>query len=955
MKFVGPTRLAVAIAVQVATGDLRAAESPATGAPADGDDLEEIIVTGSRIQQRLADAPVAVVVVSREDIERASQDAIGKVLQQLPTNTGFSSNTGVNNGGDGATRINLRGLGSERTLVLVNGRRFVYGGNGGNTSVDVNMIPLSVVDHVEVVGVGSSTIYGSDAIGGVVNLIMREDYDGAEITGSYTSTQENDGHVSDIQFVAGQSSDRGYLTFGGELVDQHTVYQGDRKYSAQTEYIRSDGSIGTTGSPAIPQGHFYVLDGNALGLPEGRYTRVEGSGNPPTAADFRPLDIPGDFYDYAPINYLQTPSKRQYLWLVGGFDLTDRTSVFVEALHHHRDSEQLLAPTPFFSFDPSGGSPILADGRPGIPADNYYNPFGMDLQRPNVVLRRFSESVGRRYSEDVQTQWYVAGLRGNIGDSTWNWELSADYGRNDTDETSEGQFRADHLQLALGPSGLDAAGNVVCGARDPATGIVPAANVIAGCVPMNLFGGLGADGKGTITPEMLDYATATLTDKGYNEQQVYELVFRGDWGSVQDRAIKWAAGATHRVETAQDKLDPAKLAGIAGDAPTNLTDGGAFKANEVYVEALVPLLRDFPAAEELNLTGGLRYSDFSSFGSVTTYQGGLMYRPVPSVTLRSGYGTVFRAPPIVALYDSNLNGFDYYNDPCGNEPTPEQAANCVANGVPGGSYVQDPEDFTTLTVIGGNRDLKPEEGDSWSAGITFAPESLSGLQLSLDYWQTSLDDVITLAPYGQTFVDACANSGAVDACKRIQRDPDGHLAAVDARNANGSNLTAAGYDFDVGYSSRVAIGNFSARISASYLDQYDYVVADGAKADDGVGTDYPFGALPRWRGLGYLEFSRDQWSASFQAQYIGSMKDCGVDDGDDDTFDGCRTIGDQWYQDLRLQYRFDPGPSLSFAINNLAGTEPPRVNFSSSGANTDTAAYPLLGRTYFVSLTYRIE
>jgi outer membrane receptor protein involved in Fe transport len=948
MKFVGRTRLATVVALQLGAGALAAADEPAAD-----ENLEEIIVTGSRIQQRLEDAPVAVIVVSREDIERASQDSIGKVLQQLPANTGFSSNTNVNNGGDGSTRINLRGLGAERTLILVNGRRFVYGGNGGNTSVDVNMIPLSVVERAEVMGVGSSTIYGSDAIGGVVNLITRNDYEGAEISGSYTTNDHDDGHVADIQFVAGQSSERGYLTFGGELVNQHAVLQGDRDYSARTEYLRTDGSIGTTGSPATPQGLFRIPNDNALGLPAGRYTRVDGSRNPPTAGDFRPFVRPGDLYDFAPINYLQTPSKREYLWLLGGYDVSDRISFFVEALLHSRDSEQLLAPTPFYSFDPSGGAPILPDGEPGIPADNYYNPFGVNLEFPNFVLRRFSETVGRRYSENVQTQWYVAGLRGTISDSTWSWELSADYGRNDTDETSEGQFRADHLQLALGPSGPDASGRIVCGAPDPETGIVPAANVIPGCVPMNLFGGQGPKGNGTITHEMLDYATATLTDRGYNEQQVYELVFRGEWGFIQDRAIRWAAGTSHRVETARDRLDPAKLAGIAGDAPTNLTGGGAFTANEAYVETVVPLLRDRPAVEELNVTGGLRYSDFSSFGSVTTYQGGIMYRPTGGITLRGGYGTVFRSPPIVALYESNLVGFDGFPDPCGNSPTAEQAANCAAAGVPGGSYEQ-PEDDLFSVVLGGNRDLQPEEGDSASLGISLAPAATPGLGFSVDYWRTLLDDVITIGPSGQVYANACADSGAADACERIQRRPDGSIAMVDVRHANGASLVAAGYDFDLGYHTPLAGGDISARVTATYLDRYDYVPVSGAKTIDAADTDRYFGALPRWRGLGYLEYSRSQWSASYQAQYIGTMKDCGKSDLDD-AYEGCRQIDDRWYQDVRLQYSFDPGPALAFAINNLAGTDPPRVNFNSSSANTDAAAYPLLGRTYYVSLSYRIE
>lgn len=930
----------------------------AADAPVYDQDLEEIVVTGSRIQRRLEDAPVPVVVVDRDAIERASQDAIGKVLQQLPMNTGFSTNTGVNNGGDGTTRMNLRGLGAERTLVLVNGRRFVYGGNGGDTSVDLNMIPQSVVQRVEVVGVGASTIYGSDAIGGVVNLITREDYDGAEISGSYTTNDHGDGTIYDISFFAGQIGERGYVTFGGELVDQDPVYQGDREYSENTEYVRYDGSIGYGGSGATPQGQFRVPPGNALGLPGGtgvRYTRVDGSGNPPTADDFRVYDFATDFYNFAPINYLQTPSERQYFWALGGYDLSDSVSLFAEAVIHHRGSEQLLAPTPFFSGDPAAGSPILEDGEAGIPADNYYNPFGVDLEWPWYVNRRFSESVGRRYTEDAETQWYVAGLRGIIGDSSWNWELSADYGRNDTTTTTKGEFRSDRLQFALGSSGLDALGNVVCGKPDPISGIVPAENIIAGCVPLNLFGGQGPDGRGTITQAMLDYTSGSLTDRGYNEQQIYELTFRGNWGAVQGGDIKWAVGAARRVESSADKLDPAKLDGTAGGLQYNLSGGGQFTANEAYVEAEIPFLNGVTGAELLSVTGGLRYSDFSSFGSVTTYQGGLLYRPLRSLTLRGGYGTVFRAPPIVALYSSNLTSVNGYGDPCGNNPTPEQMVNCEAAGVPGGSYVQSEEDIFA-EIIGGNPDLKPEEGDSVSAGVTFSPSFVSGLDLSLDYWRTSLDDVIAIDPYGGDFTQACADSGSPQACGRIQRNADGSIRLVDARNTNGASLIASGVDLDLGYATSLVGGSIGTRVTVSYLSEYDYVPSQGANAIHGAGRDvFPFGAFPQWRGLGYVEYARGGWSASYQVQYIGSIKECQAEgDGPPDGFVGCRRIDDRWYQDLRLQYDFSPGPTIAFAVNNLSGTDPPRVS-NGAGANTYPWMYPLLGRSYFVQLSYRIE
>jgi len=909
-------------------------------------DLEEIVVTGSRIQQRLEDAPVAVVVLSRDDIDRVSEDSIGKVLQQLPANTGSPVNTSVNNGGEGSVRIDLRGLGPARSLVLVNGRRFVYGGVGGDTSADLNMIPSSMLERVEVMGVGSSTVYGSDAIGGVVNFITREDFDGAQIDLSYAQSEEGDGSIAHVGFLAGQTWERGYLTFGGELVDQDSVFQDERDYSADTEYLRADGSVGTTGSPITPQGAFRVPSGNALGLAAGNYTRVTGSGEPTTADDFRRFVDPDDNFNFAPDNYLQTPSQRQYAWLLGGYDISPSLELFVEGLLHHRESEQRLAAS---SFRSGAAGAILPNGRPGVPAENYYNPFGVNLVG---VLRRIEEQGGRLFSQDVDTQRYVAGLRGPLG--AWNWELSATYGRNDTTVLTEGDFLVDLLRLAVGPSGPDASGRIVCGRRDPATGLVPAGSIVAGCVPLNLFGGMGPDGKGTITPEQLDYVTDTLTDEGYNEQQIYELVFRGDWGAIQGRPIRWATGVTYRVESAGNELDPAKLSGATGGGTLTSLSGGRFTATEGYVETVVPILEGLRAAEALNLTAGVRLSEFSTFGFVSTYQGGLMYRPLPPLTLRAGYGRVFRAPPVTNLYESTLESFTGARDPCGNDPTPQQQANCAANGVPGGSYLQPELDFSP-DLIGGNPGLEPEEGDSFSAGLTLSPAILDGLSLSVDYWRTEIDDVITLYPDPGLILQVCADEGAAGACGRISRFADGTIELLDATHVNAASLMSEGWDFDIAYSTSAGPGELGLRLMATYLASYDVAPFEGADTIGVAGTRYVFGAFPRWRGLGYVEYSAGPWFGSWQTQYVGSMHECLVNEfAPADAFQGCRTIEEGWYQDLQLGYRFEPGPTLTFTVSNVMNEDPPRVNFD-AGANTDPATYPLLGRTYFVSLSYRIE
>ncbi len=931
----------------VAAGVTQAGGS--TGPATEAAVLEEIVVTGSRIQQRLEDVPRPVVILNREDIERSAQDSIGKVLQQLPGNTGSPQNTNVNNGGDGSTRVDLRGLGAERTLVLVNGRRFVYGGLGGDSSVDLNMIPLSMIERTEVLGVGSSTVYGADAVGGVVNLITRKDYDGAEVGGGYSITSEQDGDIATVNFVAGQAFERGYFVFGGDAADQAAVMQDDRDYSDQPLYLRGDGTAGIAGNNVVPQGTFRVPGGNALGVPGGvLLIRTPGSGEPTDATDFRRFQLTGDLYNFAPANYLRTPSERQSAWLLGGFDLSDRVSLFVEALAHHRSSEQILAPSPYVASRDPGASPVLDNGDPGIPASNWYNPFRVDIRS---VSRRFAETGPRQLEQDVDTRRFVVGANGHL-DATWDWEFSATYGRNDTSQTTQGELRADHMRLALGPSGPDAAGRIVCGERDPLTGIVPAAGVIAGCVPLNVFGGQGPDGKGTMTPEMLQYVTVTLHDDGHNEQWVYDLIFHGEWGALAGNAITWAAGATRREEQAANEPDPRKLNGVAGSLVTSLTEGGELSVNELFVETQLPLLEGLPAVEELTLTAGLRYSDFSSFGDVTTWQGGLLYRPLRGLTIRAGYGRVFRAPTIANLFTSNAGSVALPEDPCGNAPTPEQQVNCAAAGVPGGSYEQDPEEFIP-SVAGGNPDLQPEEGDTVSAGITLAPPPLAGFSISVDYWRTTLDDVIVADPFDQDIVDACANSLSVDACGRIGRNADGTIAVLDLRTMNATRLEAEGYDFDVGYMRAVGTGQLDSRLMATYLGNEERRAFEESEPTQLAGKVQNAATYPRWRGLAYLAYSQGPWTASYGLQYIDGMKYLLTGSPLPDPYRGWVEVDPVWYQDVNVGYRFDGGGSVNLAVDNVADVDPPRIY--GGDANTNTATYRLLGRTYYLLLSYRLH
>jgi outer membrane receptor protein involved in Fe transport len=306
------------------------------------------------------------------------------------------------------------------------------------------------------------------------------------------------------------------------------------------------------------------------------------------------------------------------------------------------------------------------------------------------------------------------------------------------------------------------------------------------------------------------------------------------------------------------------------------------------------------------------------------------------------------------VYESNLDSASASPDPCGNNPTPAQRENCAADGVPGGSYVQGQFDAYAM-VVGGNRELQPEEGDSASAGFTFAPSRLPGTSLSLDWWRTELDDVITLSPDPALLLQGCANYGAAEACRRIERYPDGSIELLDARHFNAASLASEGYDLDLGYASTLGPGTLDARLMVTWLARHDLQSFAESDPVDTSGVRYSFQAYPEWRGLGYVAYSAERWSSSWQAQYVGAVEECLVNPfAPADAFQGCRTIDAAWYHDLQFTYRIGWGLEMALGVNNVMDEDPPRVNFDAA-ANTDPATYRLLGRTYFASLSYRLE
>ncbi len=903
-----------------------------------------MIVNGERLWLDPTDAVAPVTVLDRRDIERGGQSSIGNVLQALPMTTGSPRNTNVNvpgswdardhvgDGGDGSVRVFLHDL---PTVVLLNGRRLPSSGLGADASVDLNTLPMSFIERVEVLASGASAAFGADAVGGVVNVVTRPNHHGLVLSGSQTITERGDGEIVTGQAAIGFDLLGGTWSLGLDYVDQDGVTMDRRSYSALPLIIvDGNGTVKPVGYNYFPRdGIIEVPEGNAFGFQPGSYTRVPGATGQ-TAADYRPYVNARDGFDTAPFNYSQTPNERAALWLLGSRPLGESANLFLEGFAHHRESALQAAPVVYVT-------DFWAPAWPGgHPADNYYNPFGVDV--PNVV-RRLVEAGNRRSEHAVDLWRALIGLEGSV--ARWTWELALADARSDGTTVERGWLERSRLLPATGPSGRDDSGRIVCGLPDPSTGLVPADHIIPDCVPLNLFGGAGS-----ITEEQLAYVMSRpLIKRGTNEQRLAEFVLSGPGGRI-GRDVRWVLGADYRREAGSVAQDPEFN-------PFEILDferRGAYDVRELFAEVQLPLLHDRPWARDMALNIGLRWSDFSSFDENTSWQAGLRWQLAEELTLRANYAEVFRAPSIVELYaEHSIDEGVWDFDPCGNDPTPRQRANCAANGVPDGAYVQGDETFPVLD--GGNPDLEPETGHSFGAGVIYTPVWAKGLSASIDYFQVELRHSIGRTFLFETLFE-CAEHGTRNACDDIRRFPDGRVSQVSTFYENFGGREVRGVDLAIGWSATTRFGDVSSSVLATYLDRWDVQPFPEGEVYSYAGN-FDAGARPRWRASGHFDWHFGPWMASYAVEYIGSYSEAvgnwGIFDLDIAFDPFVRRVDPVLYHDIEAGFEFGSGVSVRAAITNVTDEDPPYLNIAP--ANTDVATYRLLGRTYFLELSYRFE
>ena len=960
--------LLLAVVMPVFAADEEPAEVDVAEAPVR---LEEVVVTGSRIHIPNLASASPIYHIDAEALSFQGNVRVEDTLRILPQ-VFSTQNAGISNGATGTATLNLRNLGTKRTLVLINGRRLPAGSPiQGGIGADINQIPGALIKSVEVLTGGSSATYGADAVAGVVNFLMVDDFEGVKLDYQFSQYQHNndsdrwqgivrgagyspaagstwDGDISNVSLVMGKNlGRRGNVTVYGTYRNIAAVLQGDRDYSScgLVQGLTACGGSGTT-----PQGTFSdfgVLGSRGL---ESFDYKVEGH-------RFVPRE--GSLYNYAPTNYFQRPDRRWTAGLFAHYDVHDKVEAYTEFMFMDDRSVAQIAPSGafFVTNTLNCGNPLLSPqqfealcGAYGLTKDDMQT---VDIGRRNVE--------GGSRQDDLRHTSYrsVFGLRGDLNDR-WFYELHYQYSKVNMKNTYRNDLSIPRIRRALDAVEHPGTGEPVC--RSVLDGSDP------GCVPWNIFR------EGGVTPDMVNYLTLPLSAEGSTDQTVVSGYLTGHLGQYgikspfAETSVDVVLGGEYREENLAFNPGEAYRSGDgAGQGGARPPVSGGFDVTEFFFEAGIPLVEGAPYAEELGIDVGYRYSDYDYDLQTNTFGVHSGWAVNSGVKLRASFQRAVRGPNVRERFQpQGFNLFDMPSDPCGGPVTNGRTEagrtleECARSGVSAaqfGHIAHSPAEQYNL-LQGGNRDLGAEEADTYSFGLVWTPRFVEGFNFSVDYYSIRIQKGISsLNP--QLILNECLDGNAVQ-CAKVRRGQGGDLwlgSDVDRsgrivsllenlaiEKVQGYDVTAL-YDLDVGEWGRV---NFNDILSiTSTWDQQELA---GAPTIDCAGKWGLTCGSPTPDVRNNLRATwMTPWGVrpSLMWRYVSgveALSDGGVD------------LGERHYIDLAAMWDFAGYASLRVGINNLFDREPPiagqQAGPSISGnGNTFPGLYDVLGRYFFIGLS----
>jgi len=784
------------------------------------EELERIEITGSRIKRADMETASPVSVITSADISMSGISNVENLLQEMSFSAGVAGNATNaywTSGGYGTAQVNLRGLGINRTLVLFNGRRVVAGGTGANSSVDLNMIPTSMIERIEVLKDGASAVYGADAVAGVVNIITKKEFEGAELDIKAGITDEGDGESQDFSLTLGGNFERGNAVLSLNYSDTDAVRQSDRIDCAK--FGTEDGTFQCFGSGTTEGGRALLADGS----------QVQFNQNPDTATHgnaYGPYNNAEHGFEWIPYLNAVSPMKRINISSFVNYEVTDSIKLFTEAMYTNRKGEQIVTPR-------NGFAGITVD------SDFRYNPTGQDLE---FQRRRNTELGAPFFFQETDTVRVVLGLNGEL-DNGWFWEVAYNYGRNTGVDGWTFDIDPEKSQNTLDDSicTYDNSNGIPCG---------------------DWFG------VNELSQDVIDYVKYRREGTGGNEMRSWTASLSGEAFELPAGTVGFAIGAEKRWEEGWRNPDSTVLANGDEDPIS-----GDFDVSEAYIELSVPII------ESLTADMALRYSDYSFTDAETTHKLGLTWRINEQFMVRGVQSSAFRAPVITELF-GGTNGENLRTiDPCENA-TGAIATNCLADGVPA-DFIQDGTTILTSVggnpELGAETADTVTVGIVWEAGfIDGLSATVDYFKIEIDDSITSVNgsDMLRLC-----YEDPQGNSKFCDSFTR--HSVTKQVNQLNQRPVNAAVEKVSGLDFNIEYKFDLFGYDAKTILDVTRLLDHESTPFAGQPTIDKVGyITEDQGSYTEWRGNFTFALMSDNWRASYSLRYIGSADDVNGGDFD---------------------------------------------------------------------------
>jgi outer membrane receptor protein involved in Fe transport len=980
-----------------ATDPAQTDDSVAAQAPQEEDPQEEVVVTGSRIARPELSLPNPVQVLSAETIEQSGKTNLTDFLVNSPALIGSQTNTvaaGSNLTGGaqnvGVNLLNLRNLGTSRTLVLVDGRRHVAG-YPGIAAVDTNTIPTDLVEKVDILTGGASAIYGADGVSGVVNFILKKDFDGLRVRGQTSISERGDAGEYFIAATAGKNfaDGRGNVTVSYEYNKQDRFSQRDRLNYGQTgpswAFVRNlDDPDGPTDNDGVPDRILYTnlrwadsSPGGAIDL-DGDFTPDRtGEGGiydlgtylPGSAFTIGGSSTPRETYygDFTPF------SERHIANVMARYEFSPAFEIYAEGKYVRSKAFTFAQPTYDFLTElaPDNAylsADMLAVNQAATAAGDCDDPDTGDFETCAITFNRDHFDFGiRRYEMERELFRTVVGAKGEIA-SNLNYDVSYVFGQSTQEATNRNDRITERYYAAL-DAVSDGAGGITCRINLPGQTTVQGNNyggqpVFNGapttftpgqCVPLNILG------QGSPSQAALDFVTVDHTSWARIQQHVVSAVLSGNTGSffnLPGGPVGFAVGAEYRKEKSRFVPSDYSLAGaLMDDAPARV-DEGSFDVKEAYAEVNLPILADMPFAENLSIGGAIRLSDYSTIGTTTTWNVNGSYSPVRDITFRGTYSEAVRAPNINELFAGGSGTYEFITDPCGidriGEGTQYREANCAAAlsalGIDPATFnpaddFTSPQNSSLLGFQGGNPMLNEETAKTWTAGVVLRPSFVPGLSLTADWYDIRLKQAIQYST-AQDIVDLCVDQPDLDNiyCSVVERSPTtGYVSYYTIIPENVASFETAGLEVTLNYRFEPFdnAGVFNINLQGNYLNKLQFVPTTGADPENELASWlYP---APKYSAMFDLSWSKGPTTINYGINWWSRTRRVTREQeaaNPDYVAPEYIWYKEKWEHELYFSHDVDDRFTFYAGINNLFDTKP----------DVGATAYPIsaVGRSFFL-------